>query len=338
LTPNQQRLYIPVMASEEYKGFHVSAWARPEHGKGSASVGIACKPKPNGVNRQGGFICCAILPTLLRFSPSLWLRSFSRSLWRGLLRRRSLGIGALQNNTTGQFNTASGVSALLSNRFGDANTASGAFALFNNLTGNNNTASGVNALFNNATGFDNTVSGVQALDSNTTGSANIAIGTFADVSAGNLINATVIGFGATVNASNKIRLGNNSVTVIEGQVAFTAVSDKTKKENFQPVDGEAVLEKIRGFELSSWNFIGHDPKEFRHYGPMAQDFFAAFGHDGVGQIGSETTINSGDMAGILMIAVQALEKRTAELRQKEAQMACCNLKSKSYNRSEARLL
>ena len=54
---------------------------------------------------------------------------------------------------------------------------------------------------------------------------------------------------------------------------------------------------------------------------MAQDFFAAFGHDGVGQIGSETTINSGDIAGILMIAVQALEKRTAELKQKEARIA-----------------
>ena len=54
---------------------------------------------------------------------------------------------------------------------------------------------------------------------------------------------------------------------------------------------------------------------------MAQDFFAAFGHDGVGQIGSETTINAGDMAGILMSAVQALEQRTAELKQKEAQMA-----------------
>jgi uncharacterized small protein (DUF1192 family) len=86
------------------------------------------------------------------------------------------------------------------------------------------------------------------------------------------------------------------------------------------VDGEEVLGKIRGFELSSWNFIGHDPKQFRHYGPMAQDFFAA-GHDGVGEIGSETTINSGDMAGLLMIAVQALEKRTAELKQKEARIA-----------------
>jgi hypothetical protein len=54
---------------------------------------------------------------------------------------------------------------------------------------------------------------------------------------------------------------------------------------------------------------------------MAQDFFAAFGHDGLGQIGSETTISSGDLAGILKIAVQALEKRTAELKQKEAQIA-----------------
>jgi hypothetical protein len=137
---------------------------------------------------------------------------------------------------------------------------------------------------------------------------------------GTLTNATASGANAFVNVSNKIRLGSGLVTVIEGQVMFTASSDKTQKENFQPVDGEEVLGKIRGFELSSWNF-GHDPKKFRHYGPMAQDFYAAFGHDGLGQIGSEKTINSGDLAGILMIAVQALEKRTAELKQKEAQMA-----------------
>jgi hypothetical protein len=204
---------------------------------------------------------------------------------------------------------------------GSHNTASGVDALANNTFGNFNTASGHSALLTNTTGILNTASGYQALISNTTGDSNTAIGAFANVSAGNLTNATAIGNFATVDASNKIRLGNTAVTVIEGQVAFTNVSDKTKKENFQPVDGEEVLGKIRGFELSSWNFIGHDPKEFRHYGPMAQDFFAAFGHDGVGRIGSETTINSGDMAGILMIAVQALEKRTAELKQKEAQMA-----------------
>ena len=69
------------------------------------------------------------------------------------------------------------------------------------------------------------------------------------MSAGTLTNATAIGNGAIVDPSNKVRLGNAAVTVIEGQVAFTAVSDKTQKENFQPVDGEEVLGKIRGFEL-----------------------------------------------------------------------------------------
>jgi hypothetical protein len=95
-------------------------------------------------------------------------------------------------------------------------------------------------------------------------------------------------------------------------VPFTSSSDQTKKENFQPVDREEVLRKLRGLSLTSWNYIGHDPKQFRHYGPMGQEFFGAFGHDGIGTIGSPTTINSGDIAGILMIAVQALERRTAE--------------------------
>ena len=54
---------------------------------------------------------------------------------------------------------------------------------------------------------------------------------------------------------------------------------------------------------------------------MAQDFFAAFGNDGVGMIGTPTTINSGDLAGILMIAVQALEKRIAEIKEKDARIA-----------------
>jgi len=102
------------------------------------------------------------------------------------------------------------------------------------------------------------------------------------------------------------------VTVIEGEVGFTSSSDRNQKENFQPVDGDEVLSKIRDLNITSWNFIGHDPKQFRHYGPMAQDFFAAFGHDGVGMIGTPTTITSTDMDGILMIAAQALEKRTVE--------------------------
>jgi endosialidase-like protein len=242
------------------------------------------------------------------------------------------GAQALFSNTTGFDNTASGAFALLDNTTGSQNTATGAVALLNNTTGANNTASGQSALFNNTIGGQNTASGGDALYSNTTGSQNTAtgngalanntvgfnntgIGAGANVAAGDLFNATAIGANAVVDASNKIRLGDTNVAVIEAQVGLTVSSDKTKKENFRPVDGDAVLTKIQGLTLTSWNFIGHDPKKFRHYGPMAQDFFAAFGHDGIGTIGTPTTITSTDMAGILMIAAQALEKRSAQQRQ-----------------------
>ena len=118
------------------------------------------------------------------------------------------------------------------------NTSLGTGALQNNKS-IFNTAIGADALRFNTTGSGNTAIGSSALAINTTGSRNTANGFGADVSFGNLINATAIGAKTVVNASNKIRLGNSLVTVIEGQVAFTSSSDKTKKENFQPVDGEA---------------------------------------------------------------------------------------------------
>ena len=224
------------------------------------------------------------------------------------------GHDALHDNTEGSFNTASGDRALRDNTTGSFNTASGDRALRDNTTGSSNTASGANALSSTTTGAGNTASGVGALSSNTTGSSNTGIGSFADVSADNLSNATAIGANAKVDASNKIRLGDANVSVIEAQVNLTVISDKTKKENFQPVDGEEVLSKLRSLEVPSWNLVGQDPEKFRHYGPMAQDFFAAFGKDGVGTIGTAITINSGDLAGILMIAVQRLEERNVELR------------------------
>src|SRR5262249_16248752 len=147
-----------------------------------------------------------------------------------------------------------------------------------------------------------------------------------------------IGNGAVVNASNKIRLGNPFVTVIEGAVGFTSSSDRTKKENFQPVDGEAVLKKLGGLPLTSWNFIGHDPKKFRHYGPIAQDFLPAFRDDGFGTIGTPTTITSTDMAGILMIAAQALEKRSAEQRQEIDALKAVNGELKARVEALERLL
>jgi hypothetical protein len=231
------------------------------------------------------------------------------------------GDNALVNNSDGVDNTAAGVFALGSNRDGNWNSANGARALANNIQGAGNTASGYYALSSNIDGNDNVAVGWHALDANITGYYNTGIGAQTAVSDVGLHNATAIGALAVVNASNKIRLGNDAVCVIEGRVPYTFTSDANQKENFRPVDGEEVLKKLRGLNLRSWNYVGDDPRRFRHYGPVAQEIFAAFGRDEVGTCGTPTTINSGDEAGILMVAVQALEKRTAEVEDLKAQIA-----------------
>jgi hypothetical protein len=156
------------------------------------------------------------------------------------------GINALYSNTTGFFNTANGRQALYSNTTGHSNTANGINALHSNTTGIYNTANGSEALNNNTTGSRNTANGINALYNNTTGDHNSAIGNSADVSSGALTNANAFGYNATVSASNKVRIGNTSVTVIEGQVAYSFPSDARFKNNIQQnVPGLDFITKLK---------------------------------------------------------------------------------------------
>jgi hypothetical protein len=106
---------------------------------------------------------------------------------------------------------------------------------------------------------------------------------------------------------------NIGVKVVSGGNAWVTISDSTKKHNFLSVNGEDFLQKIANLKLTSWNYKTQDAKTFRHYGPMAQDFFNAFGKDKLGTIGCDTLINQADFEGVNLIAIQALEKRTRDL-------------------------
>lgn len=101
----------------------------------------------------------------------------------------------------------------------------------------------------------------------------------------------------------------SGVQVGSGGGSWSSVSDRRKKEHFQAVDAEQVLQKVSKLPLTTWNYKSQ-PTTTRHMGPMAQDFNAAFGLDG---IGNDTTINTVDIDGVNMAAIQALEKRTREL-------------------------
>ena len=135
-----------------------------------------------------------------------------------LLNGITVGKGGGNDST----NTAIGYLALPSNTTGSFNTASGAGSLFSNTTGDGNTATGLEALASNTTGSSNTAFGFGALSLNVQGSDNTAIGNSANVGSDSLTNATAIGFGAIVNASNTIQLGNTAVTDVKTSGAITA--------------------------------------------------------------------------------------------------------------------
>lgn len=159
-------------------------------------------------------------------------------------------------NTTAGYCSAFGANALKLNTSGGSNSAFGYNALTANTSGSNNVAHGWWAGNTNTTGSNNTFIGILAGTSNTTGSNNTCVGTLATLSAATLTNATAIGNGAVVNASNKMRLGNASVTIIEGAVVYTTSDGRFKNNIKEDVKGLEFIKKLRPV---TYNF---DTKKF----------------------------------------------------------------------------
>lgn len=126
-----------------------------------------------------------------------------------------------------------------------------------------------------------------------------------------------------LTSGNTVRTG---VQIAHGGNAWTTICDVDRKENFEPLNGEDVLQKISKINFTSWNYKQQDPQTYRHYGIMAQDFYNAFGKDKYGTIGNDTTVNPVDMIGIDMAAIQALEKRTVALNAENKKLASRNKK------------
>jgi hypothetical protein len=196
------------------------------------------------------------------------------------------------SRATGQYAAAFGQNCSAS---GSASLAGGTFSI----------ASGANAF---AFGSNATSSGGFALGTNVSANGGFALGyDISGTNTGEFISRFNNGYRLlTAGGSFGVWLPGNSNS-------WVALSDVNLKENFQPTDGEAMLEKIAAMPQYTWNYKGQDPKTLRHYGPMAQDFYKAFGKDDYGTIGCDTLINQQDFLGVNLVAIQALEKRTSTL-------------------------
>jgi autotransporter adhesin len=229
-----------------------------------------------------------------------------------------------ENSVAIGFNTiASGPEATAIGRTTQA-TAEGATAI-----GNETVASGIGAV---ALGFGSTASntGTVALGGVATagGLGSIAIGSYTNaVNQGSIVIgdyedniANILSSSADNEFTARARGGFRFLTSTGGQGAFlvpgggdwSIVSDRNRKMNFRELDGEDVLSRLKRVPVTEWSYIAQG-SSIRHIGPMAQDFFAAFG------LGSDdVSITGSDLDGVSLAAVHALIERSDRLKEENA--------------------
>jgi trimeric autotransporter adhesin len=196
-----------------------------------------------------------------------------------------VGSGAFHANTQGVDNTVVGNLAYHTGR-GNYNTVIGAQAMWFGNQGSSNVAVGHRAMMENQTGHNSVAVGIDALRRGDYGSYNTAIGNEADVAFETQTNSTAIGYGAVSDASNKVRIGNSAVTVIEGQVPFTTPSDGRFKFNIEedvkglpfimqlrPVTYQFDVKRFDGkiAETASLNSSYNEAEKIRRTGFIAQE-------------------------------------------------------------------
>jgi hypothetical protein len=106
-----------------------------------------------------------------------------------------------------------------------------------------------------------------------------------------------------VGGNNNAMLLTSSSLTVNGTVVSS--SDRNVKQDFQPVDSRSVLEKVSQLPVETWAYK-NDPGT-KHLGPMAQDFYAAFGTGA-----DDRHIAVVDEGGVALAAIQGLNQKVED--------------------------
>jgi hypothetical protein len=232
-------------------------------------------------------------------------------------------IGAGTNNSVtatlgvigaGEYNTVSGEGAYIA--AGGYNTASGLGAVVDG--GFNQTASGTFATIPG--GYVNSAAGTYSFAAGARASA-AQTGTFvwSDGSDGDAILTSSRAYQFLARASGGFTLYTNAASTVGAQLGpgsgtWASLSDRNAKTAIVPVDGEAVLAKVDALPITRWSY--KTERGVRHVGPMAQDFYAAFG---VGE--DDRHITSIDEDGVTLAAIKALHAHNRALHVQNARLS-----------------
>ena len=226
--------------------------------------------------------------------------------------------GGRENVASGDYSTVAG---------GNQSTASGTEATV--AGGSQNTASGAVATV--AGGFSNTAGGLVSFAAGqraqATQDGSFVWGDHQDVDVSAPAANTF-----TVRASGGIWLGTTSSPAItaghfidtstgaylSSAGAWTNSSDRALKDDLRPLDKRSLLDKVARMPITSWSYKAEKPS-VRHIGPMAQDFYKAFG------LGlDDKHISTIDEGGVALAAIQGLYHENQRVRRENLELERTN--------------
>jgi len=135
----------------------------------------------------------------------------------------------------------------------------------------------------------------------------------------NTFNVRATGGVALFTGVDANHIANVGAQLLPGSGSWSVISDRNVKANLAPVDGRDVLARLSALPIHTWSYTTQDPS-IRHVGPMAQDFYAAFG---VGE--DERYISTVDADGVALAAIQGLyqvvQERDGQIAAQQQQIA-----------------
>ena len=195
----------------------------------------------------------------------------------------------------GQNNNASGFSAFAAG--GINNTASGNYAIV--AGGSNNVAAGANSFAAGNTAHAND-DGCFVWQDNAGGDTDGALNC-------NTANAFIARASGGFFFYTNLAAGGASLAA--GSGTWTNLSDRDVKQSFEPVTPEQVLSKLEAMPITTWQYKT-EVSGARHMGPMAQDFYAAYG---LGD--TDKGITTIDADGVALASIQGLARRLDDARE-----------------------
>jgi hypothetical protein len=223
--------------------------------------------------------------------------------------------GGSTNTVSGEYgaiaagtnNSVSGIGGYIA--AGGYNTVSGEGAVIDG--GFNSTAAGAFATIPG--GYVNSAAGTYSFAAGARASA-AQTGTFvwSDGSDGDTILTSSRAYQFLARASGGVTFWTNAAstvgaTLAPGSGTWASASDRALKTNVASIDDAVVLDKVAALPISRWSYKSEHGVQ--HVGPMAQDFYAAFG------VGADDKhITSIDEDGVALAAIKALHSENARLR------------------------